>query len=71
MKQALRAVIVLGCLLALAAGSGASLYAQTLEVDVPAGLGPSIYNIWVVNPGGQADVLPGGVRFGCFVWLPL
>ncbi len=44
---------------------------QTLEADLPAGYRPGLYNVWVVNPGGQAAVLPSGLRVGRSLWLPL
>lgn len=44
---------------------------QTLEADVPADSRPGLYNVWVVNPGGQAGVLTSGLRIGRSTWLPL
>lgn len=44
--------------------------AQTLQVDLPSSFGAGMYDLWVINPGGQASVLPAGLRLGRFVWLP-
>ena len=44
--------------------------AQTLQVDLPSSFGAGMYDLWVVNPGGQASALPAGLRLGRFVWLP-
>ncbi len=44
---------------------------RTLEADLPAGYAPGLYNVWVINPGGQMGVLPSGLRVGLSTWLPL
>ncbi len=46
------------------------LDAQTLQVGLPGGLAPGMYDVWVENPGGAAAVLPGGLRLGYFLYLP-
>ena len=43
---------------------------QTLTVDLPA-LGPGIYDLWVINPGGQQSVKVGAIRVGKQSYLPL
>ncbi|MDW8318689.1 MAG: IPT/TIG domain-containing protein [Anaerolineae bacterium] len=47
------------------------LDAQTLQADLPAGLAPGLYDLWVVNPDGQAAMLPNGLRVGWAAWLPM
>lgn len=44
--------------------------AQTLQADLPPGLAPGLYDLWVVNPDGQAAMLVNGLRIGWAVWLP-
>ncbi len=47
----------------------ARLDAQTLTVDLPA-LGPGIYDLWVINPGGQQSVRMGAIKVGKQSYLP-
>jgi len=42
---------------------------QTLTVDLPA-LGPGLYDLWVINPGGQQSVRMGAVKVGKQSYLP-
>lgn len=42
----------------------------TLRATLPTGLSPGKYDIWVINPGGQDNVLPGGLQVGKLVYLP-
>ena len=44
---------------------------QTLRVSLPPidWIGP--LDLWVINPGGQAGVRPGALRFGQVVYLPI
>ena len=46
------------------------LDAETLRVFLPAGLHIGWYDVWVVNPGGQAAILQGGLRVGHTLFLP-
>ena len=44
---------------------------HTLRVDIPVDLAPGIYDLWVINPGGQTGVQVGAVAIGEQVYLPL
>ncbi len=43
---------------------------HTLTVDLP-GLGPGIYDLWVIGESGQRSVLVGALRVGLPIYLPL
>ncbi len=43
---------------------------HTLLASLPATILPGVYDLWVVNSGGQAAVLPGGFRVGRALYLP-
>ncbi len=42
---------------------------STLDIDLPA-LGPGLYDLWVINPGGQQSVRVGAIRVGKQSFLP-
>ena len=42
----------------------------TLKVTLQSELPPGLYDVWVINPGGQEGVLPRGLRVGRQVYLP-
>jgi Tol biopolymer transport system component len=44
---------------------------NTLQVKLPAGLSLGDQDLRVTNPGGQVAILPGGLRFGHFSFVPL
>jgi hypothetical protein len=44
---------------------------QTLIATLPSELAPGIYNVWVTNPGGQANPAPNRMRLGETIFLPL
>jgi hypothetical protein len=44
---------------------------HTLEVSLPNNISVGIYDLKVINPGGQAAILPGAFRLGWFLDLPL
>jgi len=43
---------------------------HSLQVTVPSELPPGLYDVWVMNPGGQENVLPFGLKVGRQVYLP-
>jgi Tol biopolymer transport system component len=44
---------------------------QTLQADLPAGIGPGRYDLWVTNPSGEATVLTSAVQVGKPLYLPV
>ena len=42
-----------------------------ITAQIPANLAPGIYDVWVVNPGGQANVLSNAVKIGKQTYLPI
>lgn len=43
----------------------------TLQFDIPSGLPAGLYDIWVINPDGQAVVAADGLSLGCTIRLPM
>jgi len=43
----------------------------TLQFDIPSGLPAGLYDIWVINPDGQAVVAADGLSLGCTIRLPI
>lgn len=44
---------------------------QTLSATLPTGLLSGSYDLWVINPGRQRNVLPDAVTLGQYIYLPV
>jgi hypothetical protein len=44
---------------------------HTLTFNLPVGITIGIYDLWVINPGGQSGYKPGGLRLGWSTHVPL
>lgn len=44
---------------------------NTLQATVPGNLPFGLYDVWVVNPGGQEAAIPSGFRAGAVTYIPL